>query len=31
MGYEIPGVGVIPGDVVAGICAAFDGPVRWFV
>jgi hypothetical protein len=28
MGYEIPGVGVIPGDVVAGICAAFDTRIR---
>jgi len=28
MGYEIPGVGVIPGDVVAGICARFDTRIR---
>ena len=28
MGYEIPGVGVIPGDVVAGICARFDTHIR---
>jgi hypothetical protein len=28
MGYEIAGVGVIPGDVVAGICARFDTRVR---
>ena len=28
MGYEIAGVGVIPGDVVAGICARFGTRVR---
>jgi hypothetical protein len=28
MGYEIPGVGVIPGDVVAGICERFDTRIR---
>ena len=28
MGYEIPGVGVVPGDVVAGICARFDTRIR---
>ena len=28
MGYQIPGVGVIPGDVVAGICERFDTRIR---
>ena len=28
MGYEIPGVGVIPGDIVAGICSRFDTRIR---
>jgi hypothetical protein len=28
MGYEIPGVGVVPGDVVAGICSRFDTRIR---
>jgi hypothetical protein len=28
MGYEIPGVGVVPGDVVAGICERFDTRIR---
>ena len=28
MGYEIPGVGVIPGDIVAGICTRFDTRIR---
>ena len=28
MGYEISGVGVVPGDVVAGICARFDTRIR---
>ena len=28
MGYEISGVGVVPGNVVAGICARFDTRIR---
>ena len=28
MGYEIAGVGVVPGDVVAGICDRFDTRIR---
>jgi len=28
MGYEVPGVGVIPGDAVAAICSRFDTRIR---